>query len=143
MHLRNGCKSLAVLKSTQKHAEGVQIQQGSWNHLQTQLPCSACIAGKMRKSRKNSTKEYTEMTNLALSWTANTEEKETRPNQCVSLDWGTSIIHKRYLKDKTMSSHYTWIQMLASSSLIILLRALDKQGHISWLTSSDTVHLNK
>jgi transposase InsO family protein len=98
MHLRFGCKSLAVLKHTQKHVEGMQIQQGTWKQLETQLPCSACIAGKMRKTRKNPTKEFTEVNNLALSWTANTEDKETRANESVSLDWG--IIHKRYLKDK-------------------------------------------
>jgi hypothetical protein len=52
----------------------------------------------MRKTRKNPAKEFTEVNNLALSWTANTAEKETRSNESVSLDWG--IIHKRYLKDK-------------------------------------------
>ncbi len=69
MHLRFGCKSLAVLKHTQRHVEGMQIQQGTWKQLETQLPCSACIAGKMRKTRKNPTKEFTEVNNLALSWT--------------------------------------------------------------------------
>ena len=76
----------------------MQIQQGTWKQLESQLPCSACIAGKMRKTRKNPAKEFTEVNNLALSWTDNTAEKETRSNESVSLDWG--IIHKRYLKDK-------------------------------------------
>jgi hypothetical protein len=65
-HLRFGCKRLAVLKYTQKHAEGMQIQQGSWDQLASQLPCSACLAGKMRKTRKNPLNEYTEVNNLAL-----------------------------------------------------------------------------
>jgi hypothetical protein len=98
IHLRYGCKSIEVLKHTHKHVDGMQIQQGSWNQLASQLPCSACIAGKMRKTRKNPTKEYTEVTNLALSWTASTSDHESRPNERVSLDWG--IVNKQYLKDK-------------------------------------------
>jgi hypothetical protein len=97
-HLRYGCKSLQILKHTQKHIDGMHIQKGSWDTLASQLPCSACVAGKMRKSRKNPTREYTEMTNLALSWDATTKDHENRPNERVSLDWG--IINKQYIKDK-------------------------------------------
>ncbi len=72
----------------------MQIQQGTWKQLETQLPCSACIAGKMRKAKKNPAREFTEVNNLALSWTANTADKETRANERVSLDW-TQTIPKR------------------------------------------------
>jgi hypothetical protein len=87
-----------VLKHTQKHVEGMNIQQGSWEQLASQLPCSACLAGKMRKTRKNPSKEYTEVTNLALSWTASTQDHENRSNERVSMDWG--IVNKQYIKDK-------------------------------------------
>ena len=86
-------QSLAVLKYTQKHVEGMQIQQGSWDQLASQLPCSACLAGKMRKTRKNPSKEYTEVNNLALSWTASTTDKESRSNERVSMNWG--IVNKQ------------------------------------------------
>ncbi len=76
----------------------MHIQQGSWDQLASQLPCSACLAGKMRKARKNPSKEYTEVNNLALSWTASTTDKESRSNEQVSMDWG--IINKQYLKEK-------------------------------------------
>ena len=97
-HLRFGCRSLAVLKHTQKHVDGMNVQKGSWDQLTSQLPCSACLAGKMRKTRKNPSKEYTKVTNLALSWTASTIDKENRSNERVSMDWG--IVNKQYLKDK-------------------------------------------
>ncbi len=86
-NLRYGCKSIEVLKHTHKHVDGMQIQKVSWHQLASQLPCSACIAGK-----------YTEVTNLALSWTASTSEHESRPNERGSMDWG--IVNKQYIKDK-------------------------------------------
>ncbi len=62
-----------------------------------QLPCSACIAGKMRKTRKNPTRTFTDIENLALSWNPATQDKNVRSNELVSLDWG--IINKQYVKD--------------------------------------------
>jgi transposase InsO family protein len=94
-HLRFGCKSIQVLNHT--HVDGMQIQQGSWNTLKGQLPCSACIAGKMRKARKNPTKGYTDVENLALSWDPATQNKNVRSNELISLDWG--IINEQYVKD--------------------------------------------
>ncbi len=76
----------------------MQVQQGSWKMLESQLPCSACLAGKMRKSRKQHQRNYTTVENLALSWTSNTEDKDLRSNEQVSMDWG--IINKTYLKNK-------------------------------------------
>jgi hypothetical protein len=87
-----------VLKHTKKDVEGVHIQQGSWGQLASQVPCYTCLAGKMRKTRKNPSKEYTEVIRLALSWTASTANKESRSNERVSMDWG--IVNKQYLKEK-------------------------------------------
>ena len=54
------------------------------------LPCSACLAGKMKKTRKTPTTGYTEVTNLAVSWTPGTDKRISTPNELVSLDWGIS-----------------------------------------------------
>ena len=63
-HLRYGCKCQAVLKYTQSHVEGLHIiQHGTLNNLFKLLPCSACLAGKMRKTNKQPQKNYTEMQN--------------------------------------------------------------------------------
>ena len=80
-----------------QHVEGMQVQQGSWKTLEGQLPCSACIAGKMRKTRKNPTKTFVDVENLALSWTPATANKTVRSNELVSFDWG--IINKKYVKN--------------------------------------------
>jgi hypothetical protein len=66
----------------------MNVQQGSWKKLKQQLPCSSCLAGKMRKLNKAGAKDYTDLDNLALSWTPNTAEKKVRPNEEVSIDWG-------------------------------------------------------
>jgi hypothetical protein len=42
-HLRMGCASEAVLRHTQQHVYGMQVQQGSWKKLKALLPCSACL----------------------------------------------------------------------------------------------------
>ena len=96
-HLRYGCKCEAVLKLTQSHVDGLQIQQGTLHDLSKLLPCSACLAGKMRKTNKQPNKNYTELSNLLtnspLSWTPSTADKFVNPNHTVSIDWG--IINKR------------------------------------------------
>jgi hypothetical protein len=96
-HLRYGCKCEAVLKHTQSHVEGLQIQQGTLKNLSALLPCSACLAGKMRKTVKQPHKNYTEVNNLVtnapLSWTPSTSNKFVNPNHTVSVDWG--IVNKR------------------------------------------------
>jgi hypothetical protein len=66
-HLRMGCASQAVLRHTQQHVYGMQVQQGSWKKLKALLPCSACLAGKMRKANKTTAKDFTAIENLALS----------------------------------------------------------------------------
>jgi hypothetical protein len=66
----------------------MNVQQGSWNKLKQQLPCSSCLAGKMRKLNKAGSIDYTDLDNLALSWTPNTAEKKVKPNGEVSIDWG-------------------------------------------------------
>jgi hypothetical protein len=68
------------------------IQQGSWKQMEKLLPCDACLAGKMRKTRKAQSISFNPVQNLALSWTPNTEHKVTQPNKNISTDWG--IINK-------------------------------------------------
>jgi hypothetical protein len=69
------------------------------NDLPKLLPCSACLAGKARKTKKQPVKNFTDtanlttiLTNAPLSWTPTTEHKVVEPNQTISLDWG--IINK-------------------------------------------------
>jgi hypothetical protein len=93
-HLRYGCKCASVLKHTQHQVER------TFNDLsKLLLPCSACLAGKARKAKKQPVKNFTDTANLAttvtnapLSWTPTTEHKVVEPNQTVSLNWG--IINK-------------------------------------------------
>ncbi len=98
-HLRFGCASEAVLKHTQQHVCGMQVQKGSRKTLKFLLPCSACLAGKMCKQNNPTAKDFTDLTNLAISWTAATAQKKIRPNEEVSVDWG--IINKRAISGKT------------------------------------------
>jgi hypothetical protein len=84
-HLRYGCMSEPVLQHTQRHVVGMNVQQESWKKLKQQLPCSSCLAGKMRKLNKAGLKDYTDLDNLALSWTPNTAEKKVRPKEEVSI----------------------------------------------------------
>jgi hypothetical protein len=92
-HLRYACKSAEILKHTQRHVEGLNVQMGSWNRLKQLLRCSACLAGKMKKTKKTPTKGYTDIQNLAVSWLPGTNNKVSTPNEIVSVDWG--IINKR------------------------------------------------
>ena len=91
-HLRYGCASEVVLKRTQHHVIGMQVRKDSWKMLNTQIPCNACLAGKMRKMKNGTSSTFTNVKNLALSWTPATEHKEVTPNQTISTDWG--IINK-------------------------------------------------
>jgi hypothetical protein len=87
-YLRYGCASEQVLKRTQPHVIGMNIQLGSFKQLQSKLPCDACLAGKMRKTKKGQSSAFTPIQNLALSWTPNTEDKVVIPNRDISTDWG-------------------------------------------------------
>ena len=51
-HLRYACACQAVLQRTQVNVMGMQIQKDSWKQLEQLLPCSGCVAGKMRKTNK-------------------------------------------------------------------------------------------
>ncbi len=75
-HLRYACKSLSVLQHTQQHVEDLHVRQGSFKDLKGLLPCTACLAGKMRKSKRPPTRQFTDIENLTtslhnapLSWT--------------------------------------------------------------------------
>jgi hypothetical protein len=121
-HLCYACKCASVLKHTQNHVNGLHIRQGPISDLPSLLPCSACLAGKIRKNRAQPEKNYTdienftgkirknraqpeknytdienftvELKNLPLSWTASTANKDVTPNRTVSVDWG--IINKKH-----------------------------------------------
>jgi hypothetical protein len=97
-HLRYACKCLEVLKHTQHNVTGMNVQLGSWTQLKQQLPCAACLAGHMRKTKKTPVLNYTDIQNLAISWTPSTEQKHVTPNHKIALDWG--IINKT-AKSKT------------------------------------------
>jgi hypothetical protein len=92
-HLRYGCSSDQVLRRTQAHVIGMEIQMESWPHVKNNLPCNACLAEKMRKTRRAQSSAFTPMQNLALSWTPGTQDKVIIPNQEISTDWG--IINKK------------------------------------------------
>ncbi len=90
-HLRYGCKCASVLKHNQHQVEGLKVRQVTLNDLSKLLPCSACLAGKARKAKKQPVKNFTDTANLAititnapLSWAPNTEHKVVEPNQTVS-----------------------------------------------------------
>ena len=59
-HLRMACACIAVLQRTKANVTGMQIQHQSWKQLEKMLPCTACIAGKMRKSNKATPKQYSD-----------------------------------------------------------------------------------
>jgi hypothetical protein len=52
----------------------------------------------MRKQTNPTAKDFTDLTNLAIFWTAATAQKKIRPNEEVSVDWG--IINKRAISGK-------------------------------------------
>jgi hypothetical protein len=68
-HLRYGCKCASVLKHTQNQVEGLKVRQGTMNDLPKLLPCSACLAGKARKTKKQPVKNFTDTANLTTTLT--------------------------------------------------------------------------
>jgi hypothetical protein len=76
-HLRFGCASIEVLKHTQ-HVCGMQVQKGSWKTLKSLLLCSACLVGKMRKQNQAHARDYTDLTNLALSFMDRRNRRQKR-----------------------------------------------------------------
>ncbi len=48
-HPRYACKCASVLNHTQVNVDGLHIKQGTLADLPQLLPCSACLAGKLRK----------------------------------------------------------------------------------------------
>jgi hypothetical protein len=57
-HLRYACKCPSILKQTQNHVIGMNVQLGSWKVLETQLPCTACLAGKNAKNEENPNQSF-------------------------------------------------------------------------------------
>ena len=102
-HLRYACKCASVLQHTQQHVDGLQIRQGTIKDLPKLLPCSACLAGKLNKNRKQPVRNYTDVANLAnyhnvpLSVTGATRDHNATPNTTISVDLG--ILNKKLKKD--------------------------------------------
>jgi hypothetical protein len=100
IHLRFACASTAVLKQTHQHVRGMTVQQGTWKDLQSKLPCNACLAGKMTKAKKSTSRDYIDIGNLAtlsnvpLSWNPSTDKKITQPNLKVAVDWGMCVYRR-------------------------------------------------
>ena len=107
-HLRMACARSEVLERTKANVKGMNIQHQSWKQLKQLLPCTACIAGKMRKSKKANPKQYSDHMNLAItneseednkqiqnnavSRTAATTQQTNTRNERVSVDW--AIVNK-------------------------------------------------
>ena len=99
---------------TQKNVIGMRVQNESWKALDTQLPCSSCVAGKMRKSNAAKASDYTDLKALttrllasqnparhfgfAVSRTPATTAQSNERNKLVSVDW--AIIHKENVPDE-------------------------------------------
>ena len=87
------CKCASVLQQTQQHVDGLQIRQGTLKDLPKLLPCSACLAGKLNKNRKQPVRNFTDIANLAnlynvpLSRTGATQDHNATPNTAISVDW--------------------------------------------------------
>ena len=98
---------------TQKNVIGMRVQNESWKALDTQLPCSSCVAGKMRKLNASRAASYSDLKNLttiilasqnparhfgfAVSRTPATTAQSNERNKIVSVDW--AIINKENLPD--------------------------------------------
>jgi hypothetical protein len=98
---------------TQKNVTGMKIQNDSWKLLDTQLPCSSCVAGKMRKLNAAKALDYSDLKTLtntiiasqnparhfgfAVSRTPATTAQSNERNKLVSVDW--AITHKENVPD--------------------------------------------
>jgi hypothetical protein len=71
----------------------MNVQLGSWKALDTQLPCTACLAGKMRKTKKTPTKGFTDINAFVVTWKPGNKNHVINSNETVALDWG--IINKK------------------------------------------------
>ncbi len=91
----------------------MNVQHDSWKSLDHLLPCSACVAGKMRKANTPSTQTYSDLRALttdllaqhnparhfgfAVSRKPATTAQINQRNQIVSVDW--TIINRQNLPD--------------------------------------------
>jgi hypothetical protein len=97
------------MQRTQRNVLGMNVQQDSWKTLDNLLPCSACVAGKMRKANSPSTQTYSDIRALstdliaqlnparhhgfAVSLTPATTVQSNQRNKILSVDW--AIINKQ------------------------------------------------
>jgi hypothetical protein len=96
-HVRLACACKEVMQRTQRNVLGMNVQQQSWEQLDSLLPCSSCIAGKMRKTNRGLPVDYSDVKVLAVSRTPATQIQSNRRNETVSVDW--AIVNKENLVD--------------------------------------------
>jgi hypothetical protein len=112
-HARLACACKEVMQRTQRNSTGMQVRKDSWDQLDHLLPCSSCIAGKMRKTERALPHSYTDLKALtskllreenpsrhfgfAVSRTAATNAQINMRNKEVSIDW--AIVNKQNLPD--------------------------------------------
>jgi hypothetical protein len=63
-HARLACACKEVMMRTQKNVSGMRVQNESWKALDTQLPCSSCVAGKMHKYNAAKASNYCDLKTL-------------------------------------------------------------------------------
>ena len=115
------------MQRTQRNVLGMNVQQQSWNQLDSLLPCSGCVAGKMRKTNRGLPVDYSDVKVLAVSRTPATQIQSNRRNETVSVDW--AIVNKENLVDVSMTI------TLALSTLIFNLHEDKLERH--WKTTLD------
>jgi hypothetical protein len=113
-HASLTCACKEVMMRTQKNVSGMRVQNESWKALDTQLPCSSCVAEKMRKFNAAKASNYCDLKTLtttiiasqnparhyglAVSRTPATTEQSNERIKLISVDW--AIIHKENLPDE-------------------------------------------
>jgi hypothetical protein len=112
-HTRLACACKEVMQRTQRNVKGMNVQQDSWKSLDTLLPCSSCVAGKMRKANSPSTQTYSDIRALTtdllaqqnparhfgftVSQTPAATAQINQRNQIVSVGW--AIVNKQSQPD--------------------------------------------
>jgi hypothetical protein len=102
-HARLACACKEVMQHAQRNSTGMTVRKGSWDQLDSLLPCGSCIARKMRKSQGALPYSYTDLKALtskilreenpsrhygfAISRTTATNAQMNMRNNEVSLDW--------------------------------------------------------
>jgi hypothetical protein len=60
-HARLACACKEVMQRTQRNSTEMLVRKDSWDEFDHLLPCSSCIAGKMRKTERTLPHSYTDL----------------------------------------------------------------------------------